>query len=327
MQLTRRRFLTLSACAAGMAALPCSALTSTPQTTWKGAALGADAQITLVHPNRTFAKQTLALCVSELERLEQLFSLYRSDSMLCQLNQEGKIIRPPEAFVALLQDAITYGHKTDGLFDISIQPLWQLYHQHFKQPNAAPEGPDTNAIAQILELVNYQHIDVSTKHIKLRKGMALTFNGIAQGAITDRIAALLTQHGFENALINLGEYAALGQRSHSQPWQCGIANPKQPWNIYKTRELPRGKSMATSGAYGTQWSTKAHHLLSPKTGRPAQTNHASVSIIADSATQADALATYCALLSMNQAQTVLAENYPHIQADFFPISDTKSMLY
>jgi thiamine biosynthesis lipoprotein len=105
--LTRRRFLSI---AAATAALPCGLALARSGTrgsvVWRGTALGAEASIRIVHPDRAFAEALIARCVSEVDRLEGVLSLYRGDSALTRLNAESVLREPPVELVELLGFAI-----------------------------------------------------------------------------------------------------------------------------------------------------------------------------------------------------------------------------
>ena len=111
--------------------------------------------------------------------------------------------------------------------------------------------------------------------------MALTFNGIAQGYITDRVAELLRGEGLHDVLLNLGEIRALPGRS----WRIGIAGANQTIGLSDA-------AIAQSAGRGTAFTTDGrwHHLIDPKTGQSAR-GLTSVTITAPTATEADALST------------------------------------
>ncbi|MGI9499927.1 MAG: FAD:protein FMN transferase, partial [Geminicoccaceae bacterium] len=144
---TRRRLLTVMGAAAGMTLLPGIGSTATvPRWTWRGNALGAKAEMTLVHPDEATAKKLIRLAVDEIERLENVFSLYREDSELVRLNRSGHIDAPSPDLAALLSIARHFSELTDGAFDVTVQPLWRLYAEHFSSPDADPNGPPAAAI-------------------------------------------------------------------------------------------------------------------------------------------------------------------------------------
>ena len=292
---SRRRLLTIMGAAAGMTLLPGIGRGGTvPRWTWRGNALGAKAEMTLVHPDEAKAKRLIRLAVDEVERLENVFSLYRENSEISRLNRDGRLAAPSPDLMTLLSTARQISERTDGVFDVTVQPLWRLYAAHFGQPGADPDGPAAAAIESARRLVDHRAIDVDVAEIRFaRPGMAITLNGIAQGYITDRVTDLLRAHGIERTLIDLGEIRALGRRPDGQPWKIAIdgAGQQPPIDLVD-------RAIATSSPAGTAFDHGGsfHHLLDPATGRPFAGVQSS-SVIARSATVADALSTASAIMS------------------------------
>lgn len=316
--LKRRRFLTITGCC-GMAALPATAAPA--PVVWRGVALGALASMQLVHPDRAHARALLARCLAEIERLEGIFSLYRPDSALSRLNAAGQLLAPPLELVELLSFALALARASAGAFDPSVQPLLQLYYEHFRQPGAAVAGPGRARIRAALARVGFGQVEVGSARIRLaRPGAALTLNGVAQGYITDRVAALLRAGGLTDLLLDLGEGRADGRRADGSPWRAAVADPADPARALFELALGRGAgllpALATSGGYGSPFGAdpRLHHLLDPRSGRSANF-HASVSVAADSATLADGLSTALSVLSPGRAAALLAQ-YPGAHAWF-----------
>jgi len=324
--LNRRRFLSIAATGAVLGSLPAgfalAAQAAAPApTVWKGVAMGALASITLVHPDRAHAQAMISRCVAEVERLESVFSLYRTDSALSRLNATGLLQDPPAELVELLSFALSLARSSGGAFDPTVQPLLRLYIEHFSRPQASPQGPSAAAIARVRQQVGFADVDVGMQRIRLaRPGAAVTLNGVAQGFITDRIAELLEANGFGDVLIDLGEGRALGHRPDGSPWRAAIVDPADPDRTLF--ELPLGNgpgqrpALATSGGYETRFGPdpSVHHLLDPRTGRSAN-HHASVSVAAPRATLADGLSTTLSILSPAHRTTLLLE-YPSVRAWF-----------
>ncbi len=255
----RRRFLSLTAAAL---ALPRMAQASV----WQGTALGADVSVTLTGPG---AQAALTSVRQTLTRIEALFSLY-VPSTLVTLNATGQIT-PDAEFTALCQTADDMVRLTNGYFDPTVQPLW----------TALATGGDTAAARA---LIDWDCVSFSPDSITLARDQALTFNGIAQGFATDVIAAELAAAGFSHALINIGEYRALGG-----PWRIGIADPVFGELAQATLQ---GRAMATSSpaalAVGGQ-----SHILSRDGQAPCWST---VSVMAPTAAVADALSTAFCLM-------------------------------
>ncbi len=259
---------------------------------WQGLALGADASLLIGHPDDGHARRLIDLARTEIERLEGIFSLYRSDSALSRLNAAGELRDPPLELVALLDQARKWGELSDGAFDVTIQPLWRLYSTHFSRPGADPLGPPEAAVAAARELVDYRAIEISAERLAFaRPGMAVTLNGIAQGEITDRVAALLAAEGLEHALIDLGEFRALSSHPAGRPWRVGVEDPQRSGALLTEVALP-GRAIASSATTGTRFDAEGrhHHLFDPRSGRPSR-GLVGASVIARRARDADAYST------------------------------------
>ena len=305
--MTRRRFVSVLAAAGAAPLLPRLLRAAEPKTfTWEGVALGAQASLTLQHPDATSANAAIAACVSEVARLEAIFSLHRDDSALSQLNHLGRIDDAPVELRELLAETFALSRLSQGAFDPTIQPLWRLYADHFASPDAPIAGPSENAIADVLRLVDWRKVDIDGASICLAEPhMAVTLNGIAQGYITDRVGSLLRERGFKHVLVNLGEGLALGPKWDGSSWTVGIVNPHEPTSILTELSLDQG-AVATSGGYGYQFDAAGRftHILDPKTGKPAR-RWASVTVRADNATLADGLSTALSVVPAESAGTIL----------------------
>jgi thiamine biosynthesis lipoprotein len=285
MTLSRRRFLTISA-----AALTCA---RTAQATtlhrWQGTALGARATITLSHPDAERITQTAR---AEIERLEQIFSLYRTSSALSQLNATGHLDAPPFELLDCLSLAATAHRATLGLFDPTVQPLWDLY----ARSHSAGHAPSDTEITAARARGHWADLRYDASAITLRPGMALTLNGIAQGYIADRVAHLLQAEGLSDILIDTGELRALGGTPQGGDWPVTLDAPDRPHISLRDRAL------ASSAPLGTVFDAEATagHILDPRTGKPATPRWHLISVTADSAALADALSTAMCLMSKEE---------------------------
>lgn len=287
-KLSRRRFLAISAVAA--TGIP-AAVQAQAVHHWRGVALGADASITLAHPD---AARIVDIARAEIARLEAVFSLHRPGSALNQLNAAGSLSAPPPELLDCLSRCAQLHRATDGLFDPTIQPLWALHARHFAGVDAAAL-PDRQARRAVLAHVGFDRVRLGTAAITLDTGMALSLNGIAQGYIADRVAALLRAQGLRDVLVNTGEFAALGQAPGGTPWQIGLQAGQ---NVLPHRVLLMDAALASSAPHGISFDGQGRvgHILNPKTGFPAQPNWALVSVIAPDAWLADGLSTAFCLM-------------------------------
>src|SRR5438093_8293423 len=225
---TRRRFLRVAAAGAGVPLLIAAVRATAPKVqshSWHGEVLGALSELTLWHPDAAFAQRTILRVRYEIDRLERIFSLYRPDSEISRLNKAGKLMRPSSELRNLVEESQRLGELSGGAFDISVQPLWRLYEAHFWshtdiQPDIAARARDVAHTA-----VDFRQIESGAAAIGFaRAGMAITLNGIAQGYITDAVADMLRNEGFESAVIDLGEYRTIGRHPGGRPCRFGIRN-------------------------------------------------------------------------------------------------------
>lgn len=294
--LTRRRMLAILAGVTGFPALPSGALANTPSVDWRGAALGAEARIILRHPA---AETLLPGALAELNRLENIFSLYRADSDLSRLNRDGVLPRPTLEWLELLSLCSALHARTGGAFDPTTQALWALHARRFADGRA----PGNDELARARALVGWQQVEFSPQHIRYRKpGMQMTLNGIAQGYIADKIAAFFRRHGIFDSLIHTGEIAALGVAPDGEAWQVTLAG--RPG-----RRIPvADAAVATSAPLGTTFDAAgtAGHIINPRNGRPGG-RWATVSVLARSAAEADGLSTAFCLMDRPQIMAAKGE--------------------
>ncbi|MBU2980598.1 FAD:protein FMN transferase [Lentibacter algarum] len=277
---TRRRFLTISAAAI---ALP-KALHAEALYMWQGTALGARATLRLAHPD---AEAISARVAAEISRLEGIFSLFRKDSALSQLNQTARLQEPPFELLECLSLANAVYSASGGRFDPTIQPLWAAYAEAL----AIEKLPSKNALKEARALTGWTHVAFDTSSVTMRPGMALTLNGIAQGYIADRVAELLEAEGLTNILIDTGEFRALGTQPDGTAW---------PIKLAAGGEVPLTmRALATSAPLGTTFdeAAKLGHILDPRSGLPSKANWREITVSARSAALADALSTSACLFA------------------------------
>lgn len=321
--LSRRRVITIIAATAGLTVLAGGRLTrasvpvpSVPVPSvpipsvpvrWHGSALGAQVSIEIFHPDRAEAERLVQLCLQDVRRLEQQFSLYRADSAICTLNRTGFLVAPDADMMALLKAALFFSNLTDGAFDPTVQPLWQLYASHFSSEQADPQGPPAEKLAEALAKVSRHGLVVSADRIALsRRGAGITLNGIAQGYATDRVVDALRAAGLSTTLVNMGEIRAIGSRADGAPWRVGLADPDQPGMVAETIDLV-DRAVATTAGAGFRFDPAGRftHLFDPATGRsPAL--YRTLSVIAPTATEADALSTAFSVMPASRIKDIVA---------------------
>jgi len=308
--ISRRKFIAITAAAAGVGLVPFGAPRRTVAghlAEWRGLSLGAVATIRIHHPDRLAGERLLARVVSESQRLEAIFSLYKPDTVLCELNRRGVLVAPPAELADLLVLCDRFWHLTGRVFDPTVQPLWRCYAEHFSTAGASAEGPAPRKLDEALRLVGWQNVRFGSDLVVFeRRGMALTLNGVAQGYITDRIVDMLREAGIESCLVDMGEIRTRGVHPDGRPWQIALQGPAGEALLPSSIDTIN-KAVATSGADGFQFDEdgRCNHLFNPATGCCADPAR-SLTVVAPTAVAADALSTAFALMDEKAIAVVLA---------------------
>lgn len=293
---TRRRAITILAAAAAGAFVGGPARSSADYE-WRGVAMGADATILFNGIDRDRARAVVELAAAEIDRLESALSLFRQHSELCRLNRDGRLQSPGADLRRALTLAIDTAAASGGLFDPTVQALWETYVDWFAAaPNAAT--PPDELVARARTAVDWRKVRIEADAIALGSGQRLTLNGLGQGYVTDRIAELLASHGLKHVLVDLGEQRALDARLDGSPWQVARADAA-------AIRLRKG-ALATSEGAGCVLGAggAAHHLFDPRSGRSAAC-WKTVTVHHRSAAVADALSTTFYVASPDEIATLL----------------------
>ncbi len=265
--------------------------------------LGTFVTLSAVHKSKTLAEEALGYAFEEIQALENELTRHKS-SPLTELNASGKLLAAPKHLMHVLQRAKRTHDLTAGAFDITVAPLLNLYHQ-----GQNPQGNirlDAKAVQAAQELIAANEVHMSADHVRLgRSGMMLTLDGIAKGYIADRASHTLIKHGIANHLVNAGgDIQAQGQKSSQTPWRVAVENPARNGAIVAS--TPLQGAMATSGNYEMFYDAQKqhHHLIDPRRSQSAQ-HMTSVTVIAPTTLEADALATALSAMPPQQALSLV----------------------
>lgn len=280
----RRRFIALALGAGGIAGLTPGLLPRNLRRVERRAwALGAEVSLVAYHKDHDTARRAIGAAFKALDEIEDVLSLYRPQSQICQLNRERVLERPHADMLTVARNALDWARLTDGAFDPTVQPLWTLH--------AARKTPEPSQLERARRLVDWRQVCIDAAGIRLGAGQEITFNGIAPGFAADRVREILWAHGIRHALVNTGEFCALGDKPDGNPWRIGIQHPRLR-EAYAALAALDDRFLATSGDYETTFSDdfSSHHIFDPATGSsPAAL--ASVTVLAPTGIEADALST------------------------------------
>ena len=247
---------------------------------------GTTLWIKAAHTDAGSLQQALNESVKAVRSVEKQMSLFDPDSAVSRLNRLGELRKPDPELLSVLTLAQYVSQRSAGAFDVTMQPLWNLWSLHSQSQTL----PSSKALSQTRSLVNWQALTVSPDVVRLTvKGMGVSLNGIAQGYAADKVRAVLQSHGVQHALIDTGENTLLGQSPKGDAWRFAV-EPSVVSNEAPPVIYPGGWAVATSSDTHTSFSADHvhHHILNPHTG-DSPTYWAAVSVIAPSCALADAL--------------------------------------
>ncbi len=294
---TRRRAITIFAAAAASAVTGGPAISDQADYAWHGIAMGADATILLNGIEANAARSAIAAAAAEIDRLEDALSLFRAGSELRRLNRDKLLQSPSGDLRRALALALDIAGRSGGLFDPSVQALWET---HVDWSAAAPGAglPPDEVITRARAAVDWRRIVIEPDSIGTGADQRLTLNGLGQGYVTDRVAELLLSRGLQHVFVDLGEQRALGPRRGGAPWLVARANAA-PFALTSGALATSEGSGCVLGASGA-----AHHLFDPRSGRSAA-YWAKLTVHHRSAAVADALSTALYVASSAEIKALL----------------------
>lgn len=242
------------------------------------------------------AEDALALAEKRVREIDDRMSVFKEESDISRLNRYAgrhavTLHRDTWQLLALSKSIC---EESEGAFDITVRPLTALWAIG-KNQNRIPSDIE---IAKVQKSVGSRELMCDARHTRayLKKaGQAVDLGGIAKGLAADEVKRILLENGVKSALINLGgNIVAVGKRPDEQPWNIGIQNPAAPRGEFLGMLSATDCAVVTSGSnerFFIKDGERFHHLLDPRTGRPAQSGLLSVTVICPDSVMADALST------------------------------------
>lgn len=265
----------------------------------EGRTMGTTYHITAVAPESlSVSEGALQMEVDKsLENFNQIMSTYIPDSELSMLNQEP--VGNPRVVSSKLFDILKLSRKisefTGGSFDVTVGPLVNLWG--FGPEERDAKAPSDEMIAKAMIGLGYDHVVLDAAHRQVTRSadIYIDLSAIAKGYGADEVAELLRKHGIENYMVEVGgELALAGHNPSNVPWRIGIEQPTVV-NTGVSQAIAIGVGgVATSGDYRNYFEVdgkRFSHTIDPKTGKPITHTLASITIVAPTSAEADALAT------------------------------------
>jgi thiamine biosynthesis lipoprotein len=265
--------------------------------------MGTVISITAAAPEREQAEQAVEAAFAEFRRLDGLLSHYSDSSEVGRLNREGRLAAPSPELESNLRKSLEYGALSGGAFDITVQPILDLYDHTFRDLKRPPSDPE---LRQALRLVDYRRIRLGEGEVRLDPGQKITLGGLAKGYAVDRALAILRDLGVRDALVAAaGDIRTMGRAEGRRDWIVALRNPRDSQD-YITRIRARELAVSTSGDYERYYDPekKFHHIINPLTGTSA-TELISATIVGPASFDVDALATTVFVLGLDKGLSLL----------------------
>ncbi len=252
------------------------------------------------------ADSVLNECMNICRKYQDMFDENIPESDIAKINMAGDgTVSVSKDTVSLISSALSYCKDTNGLFDITIDPVSDLWDFHDENAHI----PVDTEIRKALLLVDHNNISVDDTQntVTVRGGARVDVGAAAKGYIADRLTDYLKRAGITGSIVNIGgDLYLLGHKPSGSLFNIGINDPESDGitaDLYLS-----DKAVATSGTYErcfTKNGKKYHHILDTKTGYPVDTDIESVTVICDNALDSDCLCTVCILLGSERAMDLI----------------------
>jgi len=270
-----------------------------------GTAQGTTFHISYFAPDTLITKKQVD---SLLDKIDSSLSLYKPYSLINQFNNSAEGIKADVHLATVVKKAIRVFKETDGLFDITVEPLTSAWGFG---PAKVNRIPDSAEIKSMLPCVNTKLLYWKQNELRKTKPcVKLDANGIAQGYSVDVLAAFFEQQGVNNYLIELGGEIRIKGRKHpgGEKMSIGIESPGEDpgFSIIERVIWVDSGAITTSGNYRRYYESqgkKITHLFNPKTGYPTQNELVSVTVFAKDAITADGYDNALMAMGLKKALT------------------------
>lgn len=259
-------------------------------------AMGTVLTVTVVSMDREAADSAVEAAFKEIDRLENLLSLWKPESEMSVLNERAAEgwTQADQEILDLLETSLEFSRLTEGAFDVTAGPLVRLWGFHTREKNHLPTPEE---IKEKKRIVGYRLVEIDSGNDAVRfanEGMEVDFSGVAKGYAVDRAVKIMRDLGVKNAMVNLGgNIYAFGSPAGRDMWNIAVRDPRSIENeigVLKIKE----KGVASSGQYirFVEFENRRFgHIIDPRTGYPVEGEVLGTTIVAPDALTADIMST------------------------------------
>lgn len=252
-----------------------------------------------------------------LLKVDHSLSTYKEASVISKINN-NESMQTDSLFIDVFEMAVKIAKETDGAFDPTIAPIVNFWGFGFEEI----QNKDEKVHAGLMETVGYESLSLKDcLLVKTHPNTQLDFNAIAQGYTVDLIAQELQKIGIRDYMIEVGgELICNGLNAEGQLWRIGIDKPTEEIEEKRFQAIIEvdNKAVASSGNYRNfnvdeKNGEKYVHTIQPKSGKPIQSNLLSVTIVSESCIEADAYATACMVMGLEESIAFI-DKKPELEA-------------
>lgn len=284
-----------------------------PELVFSGESLGTSYSVKVARHDGGTPTESFPERVAEvLDDLDHKLSTYKPDS---ELNRLG---RQPlgEAFVAsndlyqVLEVSRRIYRLSNGAFDPTVRPLVDLWG--FGPVPTRDRVPTEHEITALRDRIGFDKIELQPPNRVIRRGdVTLDLSAVAKGFIVDRVAAELVAMGATDFMVEIGgEVWVNGRRADGAPWRIAVEVPRAEGGVERVLEVA-DIGLATSGDYRNYFErdgVRYSHTIDPRTGKPVVHRLASVTVLATTTAEADAIATALMVMGPDEGARWSAAN-------------------
>ncbi len=276
-------------------------------------ALGSDVILTLVLDDSVDDGSLFARLWQQIADFEQQFSRFRADSELSLFNQQaGTKVHLSESFLALLRTCQQMSLATNGLFNPLVLPALQQAGYVGSWPKPSQANPELNYSDR--QQQPSTSLEIGSGWARILPDSAIEFGGIGKGYLLDQLGETLAVQSVGNYWLSLGgDILCNGYDLDGAAWTVGVqsASPGQA-PAGTITNIGRAKlGIATSGITKRQGHHEGkawHHIIDPRTGKPAATDVLTATIVTATAASADILAKCVVIAGSKEASAILKTN-------------------
>lgn len=248
-----------------------------------------------------------------LEKKDLMFSAYNKNSEIYKINNsQTEVVEVSNETAGLVLKAKELSKKSDGVFDLSVYPVSNLWNNALKTETI----PTDDEIKNALKYVNFENVlvDSLSSTVCIDKNMGIDLGAIAKGEALNEVVEFYKQNDISSAICSIGSsaVAVVGEKPNGEDYVIGLRDPISinGNDVFSTLEL-KDTIISTSGGYERYAELngqKYHHIIDIKTGYPSNSDILSASVVNDDGGFADYMSTYLYLLGYDKAKEYIEQN-------------------